>query len=120
MYLNRAEANAKLGNDADALADVNMIRTRAGIPDAGLYTTDNLGDMSVLDVVLQERRLELAFEGHRKFDVYRNKQDMNRRYPGTHLVGTNPYLEISWQDDRVVEYIPQNQLLIQNNLTQNP
>ena len=29
MYLNRAEANVKLGKIADAMADVNIIRERA-------------------------------------------------------------------------------------------
>ena len=40
------------------------------------------GYASAIDVVMDERRLELAFEGHRMFDVYRNKQNMNREYPG--------------------------------------
>src|SRR5690606_860439 len=31
MYLNRAEANAKLGNDEAAISDVNVIRQRAGL-----------------------------------------------------------------------------------------
>ena len=42
---------------------------------------------TALQTVLDERRLELAFEGHRTFDVYRNKQDMNRSYWGYHLPG---------------------------------
>ncbi len=42
---------------------------------------------TALDVVLKERRIELAFEGHRNFDVYRNKRDMNRTYWGYHLPG---------------------------------
>lgn len=57
VYLNRAEAYAKKGNIGFALADVNVIRTRAGIP---VYTSVPAG-MTLLDTVLQERRLELAF-----------------------------------------------------------
>src|SRR5690606_315719 len=65
MYLNRAEAHAKMGNLQEAIDDVNIIRTRAGLSDSALYSLDDLlGHTSVLDVVLQERRLELAFEGH--------------------------------------------------------
>ncbi|AGA78398.1 RagB/SusD family nutrient uptake outer membrane protein [Echinicola vietnamensis] len=120
MYLNRAEANAKMGNDAAALDDVNMIRSRAGIPDVGLYTTANLGEKSVLDVVLEERQLELAYEGHRKIDVFRNDRTMNREYPGTHLSGNNPIYTVPANDNAVVEYLPEGQLLIHDGLTQNP
>lgn len=116
MYLNRAEANAKLGNVAAALADVNVIRTRAGIPS---YSSVPVG-MTALDVVLQERRLELAYEGQRKFDVYRNKQTLNRRYPGTHLNGSNPFFTVSPTDNASIEFIPEQQILIQPNLQQNP
>lgn len=120
MYLNRAEANAKLGNDAKALEDVNIIRTRAGIPAAGLYNTGNLQNKSVLAVVLQERRLELAYEGHRKMDVFRTKQNLSRHFPGAHLLGSNPIMEVNYQDKAAVEYIPESQILLQEGLTQNP
>ncbi|WP_322969154.1 RagB/SusD family nutrient uptake outer membrane protein [Faecalibacter sp. LW9] len=114
MYLIRAEANAKLGNDAAALNDVNIIRSRAGIPNEGLWTMANLNGLSVMDVVMQERQLELAWEGHRKFDVYRNGLTMDRRYPGTHLSGTDPYYEISPTANYIVEYIPEQQIILSN------
>ncbi|WP_345233436.1 RagB/SusD family nutrient uptake outer membrane protein [Olivibacter ginsenosidimutans] len=120
MYLNRAEANAKLGNDAEALEDVNVLRKRAGIPNTGLYQVSNLKGKSVLDVVLDERRLELAYEGHRKMDVFRNKQHLDRHFPGAHLLGSNPIREVSYQDKAVVEFIPESQVLLQEGLTQNP
>lgn len=87
VVLNRAEANAKLGNDQKALEDVNVLRKRAGLPDAAMWTTSNYQDWgydSVLDVVLDERNLELCFEGHRAFDLYRNGKSINREYPGVH------------------------------------
>ncbi|MBD8487798.1 RagB/SusD family nutrient uptake outer membrane protein [Echinicola sp. CAU 1574] len=120
MYLNRAEANAKLGNATLALDDVNLIRERAGIPEVGLYTMANLGDKSVLDAVLEERQLELAFEGHRKIDVFRNDRTMDRAYPGTHLAGNSPVSSVSPDDNAVIEYIPEAQLLVHEGLTQNP
>ncbi|WP_200976007.1 RagB/SusD family nutrient uptake outer membrane protein [Echinicola sp. 20G] len=120
MYLNRAEANAKLGNTTLALDDVNLIRERAGIPEVGLYTMANLGDKSVLDAVLEERQLELAFEGHRKIDVFRNDRTMDRAYPGTHLAGNSPVSSVSPDDNAVIEYIPEAQLLVHEGLTQNP
>ena len=121
MYLIRAEANAKLGNDTAALADVNVLRMRAGIPDAGLWTTSNLNGLTVFEVVMQERQLELAWEGHRKFDVFRNGLTMDRRYPGTHLSGTDPFYTIAPTANHIVEYIPEQQIILSNGvLVQNP
>lgn len=80
VILNRAEAYARTGKDADALADVNVIRTRADIP---TYAVGDLqGYKNVIDIVMDERRLELAWEGHRHFDMCRNKLPMDRRYAG--------------------------------------
>ncbi len=82
VVLNRAEAYAKLNRNGEALADVNTIRRRAGIPEMNNYST--FGYNNVLEVVLDERRMELCFEGHRFFDVFRNKLPMDRRYVGYH------------------------------------
>ena len=121
MYLNRAEGYAKLGNGAKAIEDINLIRTRAGIPAYGLYNAAALpAGKTLMDIVLEERRLELAWEGHRKFDVFRNKRDMDRNYPGTHLSGNSPISLIKYTDKFVVEFIPQSQILSQPNLVQNP
>ena len=85
VILNRAEANAKLGNDAAALADVNVIRKRAGIAESGMWSVGNIaGYESILDVVLDERRLEFCFEGHRAIDQYRNNKNLDRRFGGVH------------------------------------
>lgn len=119
MYLNRAEANAKMGNTQQAIDDVDRIRERAGIP---TYDSEsNIPDgLDVLAVVLQERRLEMAYEGWRKFDVFRNGQTLDRAYPGVHLNGSNPRQEIEPSDDRVILYIPEQQRDVQPNLEQNP
>ena len=94
VILNRAEAYAHKGEDAKALADVNVIRTRAGIPATGLFSTSDMhGYANVTDIVLDERRLELAFEGHRMFDVYRNKLNMDRHYPGLQAWKTVQYTD---------------------------
>src|SRR5690606_8939180 len=121
MYLIRAEANTKLGNTTAALEDVNLIRKRACIPDAGLYTSANLGNKAILDIVLEERQLELAWEGHRKFDVFRNNKTLDRRYPGTHLSGANPKATIAPTSPDIVDYIPESQIVISGGvLEQNP
>lgn len=119
MYLNRAEAYAKLGMDQLAIDDVDVIRSRAGIPTYDTPSNIPAG-MSVLDVVLQERRLEFAFEGHRKFDIFRNNRTLDRHYPGSHLYGNSPYYEVQPTDDRVIIYLPESQIIVQPSLTQNP
>jgi starch-binding outer membrane protein, SusD/RagB family len=93
VYLNRAEAFAKLGQTDAALADINEIRTnRMVVPEGGTlddYLYDVSRDMittaNILDFVLKERRIELAFEGQRIFDILRNGQDLVRDYWGYHL-----------------------------------
>jgi starch-binding outer membrane protein, SusD/RagB family len=62
IKLNKAEAAIELGKTGDALQEVNDIRARAGI--APLTSID-------LEKVRNERRVELAFEGFRFFDLRR-------------------------------------------------
>jgi len=104
VILNRAEAYAKLGSDDDALTDVNVIRSRAGLSGDALFTTGNYkeqGYSTILDVVLDERRLELCFEGFRAWDLFRNKKDMDRRYGGY-----QPYEVVKYSDSRIPFPIP--------------
>ena len=56
-------------------------------------------------MVLDERRMELCFEGHRYFDVFRNRKDMDRRYVGFHEFGT-----IKWTDPRIALLIPLDEI----------
>ena len=108
VILNAAEAYARTGDDANALAYVNAIRTRAGIPAAGLFSTTNMhGYANTTDVVMDERRLELAFEGHRMFDVYRNKQNMDRRLPGVQAWKIVPYT-----DNHTIYPIPNGEWMV--------
>ncbi len=124
MYLNRAEANAKLGKTGLALEDINRLRTRAGLSGDALYSVANLGSKSVLDVVLEERWLELAFEGHRAYDLFRNNRAMERNYPGTHSLNNTPTTDLSQKvlptDPRTIFYIPQSEIDRNPNLAQNP
>src|SRR5690606_18544380 len=120
MYLIRAEANAKLGNNQAAIDDVNIIRRRANLSGTALYTVGDLkGRGSVLNVVLEERRLELFFEGHRPFDLYRNNLPMIRNYPGFH--GTDHYhFRVEPTDPQVIFFIPEGEMNVNPNLVQNP
>jgi starch-binding outer membrane protein, SusD/RagB family len=66
MLLNYAEACIELGQDAEAITYINMIRKRAGQPDLPALTGDALRQ-----AYRHERRIELAFEDHRFWDVRR-------------------------------------------------
>ncbi|MDB5019428.1 MAG: hypothetical protein JWQ28_555 [Pedobacter sp.] len=120
MYLIRAEANAKLGNVQPAIDDVNLIRQRAGLSGAELYSAADLkGKASVLDVVLEERHLEFAFEGQRAGDLYRNNRPLVRAYPGFHSQDRFNQT-INPTDSKVVFFIPDREINLNPNLTQNP
>jgi starch-binding outer membrane protein, SusD/RagB family len=120
MYLNRAEAYAKLSQSQQALDDINVIRARAGISGDDLYTLGDLqGTATVLDAVLQERRLELAYEGHRAFDVYRNKKSMDRSFPGVHLPENQTTLVINYDNPRIIYFIPNDEIFANTAIKQN-
>jgi hypothetical protein len=64
MYLNLAEAEMELGHAAKAVEALNPVRRRAGIK--------TLSESEItLDRIRNERRVELAFEGHRFWDLRR-------------------------------------------------
>ena len=117
VILNRAEANAKLGHDAEALKDVNVIRTRAGLTGDAQMTESNYkarGYASVLDVVLDERRMELCFEAQRPFDLIRNKRNIDHRY-----AGVQPWVEYKYDCDEFLFSIPQDEIAV-SGIPQNP
>ena len=61
-----AEALNENGNTTAALTELNKIRTRAG-----LSASTATSQADVRQAILDERRLELAFEGQRWFDLVR-------------------------------------------------
>lgn len=69
MYLIRAEARANQNNVSglnSAQADINQLRTRANAPLAPISSQSQM-----LLTIEEERRVELAFEGHRWYDLVR-------------------------------------------------
>lgn len=102
VILNRAEAYAHLGgNDAKALADINVIRTRAGLTGNAQMTAANIaarGYATILDAVLDERRMEMYYEGFRLTDLVRNKKNIDRRYP------SRAACEVISYDDPTIQY----------------
>ncbi|MCH3969521.1 MAG: RagB/SusD family nutrient uptake outer membrane protein [Prevotella sp.] len=118
IILLEAEAYAYQGNLQQSAQLVNLIRHRVKLSD---LTADKTASQSaMIEAVLHERRLELAFEGQRWFDLVRNgkvEEYMNGlnqrdtgRLPQTKAFDKNSYLLP----------LPQTALDQNQNLVQNP
>ncbi|MCC8153743.1 MAG: RagB/SusD family nutrient uptake outer membrane protein [Tannerellaceae bacterium] len=115
MYLNKAEAYVKKEQYELARQAVNMVRGRA--IEGGEYDNTEFNAATAADLVVKERRLELAFEAHRTPDIYRLGHTLTRRYPGVH----NQLMEVPATSPRVIQYIPQDEVnAYPGPLTQNP
>ena len=116
LYLNVAEAEAKLGNYDKAKAALNTIRERS-LPGKGY---DSLTKENAEERIDKERQLELAFQAERSFDIFRNGGMLTRHYPGPH----NAMEDIPSTDYRVIFFIPQDAINAYGSsgstLTQNP
>ena len=82
IYLIRAEANYRLGASGAALEDVNAVRQRPGV---NLPALSGLSGNDLFKAIRQERKIELAFEGNRYWDVRRWRtavQDLSHAWHG--------------------------------------
>jgi hypothetical protein len=97
MYLTRAEANFRNSTSVGAtpLADVNLIRKRAGLADLTAVT---------LDAILNERSAELAFEGNNLFESQRLKKSI---------------ATTAWNSPKLILPIPQREMDVNKQLVQN-
>lgn len=85
LYLNYAEAANENGNMTGALDAVNVVRTRAGMPN---INSSNKDELRLL--IRNERRVELAYEENRYFDVRRWSK------PDADLSATDHYITGVW------------------------
>jgi starch-binding outer membrane protein, SusD/RagB family len=129
VLLMLAEAINEQGNPtAEAYDYLNAVRARAG-----LTALSGLDQTSFRDAVLKERRVELAFENHRWFDLKRTKTPaelaiflnayaaIEKSNPTTDRGGI-PFSAGDYQfnDYEVLFPIPANEIRINPSLTQNP
>jgi hypothetical protein len=110
IYLIRAEARAEQNNVSGAQADLNAVRTRAGLG----YTTAT-DQASLLNAIAHERQVELFTEGgNRFFDLKRTgKID-------SVMTAYAPLKEGTWSDYMQIFALPLNDIQQDANLTQNP
>lgn len=66
LLLMKAEAAYHTGNESDALIALNMVRSRAGVDEI------SAAGPALLEAIFSERRMELAMEGHRYYDLKRS------------------------------------------------
>lgn len=136
ILLNFAEAKIELGQlDNSMYAAINEVRERAGMPavDESIYNNQS----SLQELVRRERRVELAMEGLRWFDIQRwriGDEVMNGTVYGARLGTVDPNTgEISLGTERIVveerafdpdkNYlwpVPQNVIDVNPNISQNP
>ncbi len=125
FWLNYAEALLNLSNKSGfsitAEQAINTVRKRAGLGDLTNVT---------LDDVKKERFVELAFEGHRFYDVRRWKEapqyfktiyGMEITKSGDSFTENKKVVQNrTWDDKMYLFPIPQSEILKAGNLTQNP
>ena len=104
VLLNHAEAETELGNVDEALVSLNMVRTRALVP-----ATEERDQAALRELVRQERRKELLFEGHRYYDLARWGLQQEKLAPLGFVAGRHEY----WP-------VPTAELDLMPNLTQYP
>ena len=109
LYLTRAEANYHLGATVEAQADATTIRQR-GLPSAPAVAATG---EALLDEILLERRKELCFEGHRLWDLTRNKRGVYR------TDCTAGVCSIDYPNDGFVLAIGLQELEVNDNIIQN-
>lgn len=72
LLLNIAECYAAKGDIGNAITYLGKIRARVGIPSANNYGIGTLASKNAaIEAVLYERRVELAYEGKRYWDIQR-------------------------------------------------
>ena len=104
VYLIRAEARARNGNYAGAAEDIQTVRRRA-FDDQTIVVVPPTNMEEALDLILAERRVELAFEGHRWHDLVRTGRAVS---------------VLNIPEFRTLLPIPLSATEVNSNLTQNP
>ena len=100
LVLIRAEASAELGDDTNAQEDLETLRVARGLDAYGSANPAPNG-AALIDAVMDERRREFAFEGHRWFDLKRRGMDIPKQ---------EGLPTISYTDYRILSNIPNSEL----------
>ncbi|HMB99786.1 MAG TPA: RagB/SusD family nutrient uptake outer membrane protein [Flavobacteriaceae bacterium] len=119
VYLNKAEAYAEMNQDGPALEALDAVRSNRY---SGFVSGGETGQ-DLKDAIQLERRLELAFEGHRFFDIKRKGLGIQRDNMGEFADGSgSPAFVQSMPagDCRFQMAIPKEEIDVNPNMVQNP
>jgi hypothetical protein len=124
VLLNYAEAsNEQNGPNGDALAKLNQVRQRAGLAALTAASPQALTKQTLRDEIDRQRRLEMAFEGERWFDLLRYARQTIADGGVRHAVTALDIIQ-QQRGSRDVNYllfpIPQNELYTNPLVQQNP
>jgi hypothetical protein len=123
VLLNRAEAyqRSNPSNTAAALADLNLLKRNRY---TGFVDIVGLSGTALLDEILAERRLELAFESDRFLDLKRRNLPVTRnRNFGDRADGTGVkylFFDLANNDYRMLLPYPSSEINFNTNFKQNP
>lgn len=131
QYLIRAEAEARLGNKAAAVADLNIIRARAraastvAVPNPLPDLSATLSEAQLYVAIEQERKVELFTEwGHRWFDLKRTSgfNDISKTRADEVMPAVCTVKGTAWDPNFKLLPISQSELLMSPNMknAQNP
>jgi starch-binding outer membrane protein, SusD/RagB family len=109
MLLIQAEAHYELGNAPAAIEALELLRSHRGL---AAYENPPSG-AALLEEIYDERRRELAFEGHRWFDLKRRAMDVPKPLGPGHF-------PVPWDDYRILADLSTTQVENNPNLEQNP
>ena len=116
-------ANEQAGPSADALDKLNLVRQRAGLTALTTASAEATSKQALRNEIDRQRRLELAFEGERWFDLLRYARH-NQAEAGAHAVTALDIIAQKRQGARDVNYllfpIPLGELNTNTQIQQNP
>lgn len=115
IILLKAEALNQLGQTAQAIPLVNQIRTRVKLPN---ITATTKADVAL--AILNERRMELAFEGFRWNDLLRYGKQYTITLMNSQVDPTGKALAYGVNENKLLLPVPFNEIQLDGNLTQNP
>jgi starch-binding outer membrane protein, SusD/RagB family len=119
VLLMRAEALAELGRQNEAYPLVNQVRARVSMPSVESVEGPGLSKDAMIAVIRHERRVELALEGLRFFDLKRWGQ-MQAAVQRAFTDPVAPYNPVYNGRRSEVFPIPLNEIDVNPNLVQNP
>jgi hypothetical protein len=120
VLLNRAESYYRNNNQPAALADLNLLKANRYTGHVNVV----LAGQPLLDEILKERRLELAFEGDRFWDLKRRNAPVIRdATKGEKADGTGTpfvFTTLAAGDPKFQLPYPQSEINFNKSMTQNP